>query len=470
MSIATTNPATGQVERTFEPLSEAEIEERIEIAARSFPAYRDTTLSRRAEWMLRAADILDDEADRIALTMTTEMGKTIAAARAEVQKSAKACRFYADRAEEFLSDIPADSEAVGAQSAFVSFQPLGPVLAVMPWNFPLWQVIRFAAPALMAGNVGLLKHSSNVPQTALFIEDLFRRAGFPKGVFQTLLIGSGEVERVLRDPRVRAATLTGSEPAGRSVAAIAGSEVKPTVLELGGSDPFIVMPSANLERAAEVGVASRCMNNGQSCIAAKRFIVHERIAEKFERRFVERMRALRVGDPREAETEVGPLVSEQARADVHALVQDATAKGAEVLCGGEPLPGPGWYYPPTAMRGITGEMRMFHEEVFGPVAALYRVTDISEAINVANATAFGLGSNAWTQKPEEQQRFIRELEAGQVFINGMTTSFPELPFGGIKNSGFGRELAAEGIRAFCNLKTVWVCAARGEGGEMGRCE
>jgi len=470
MQIATTNPATGQVERTFDPLTDAELDERVALASEAFAEYRYTTFAERAAWMLAAAEILEGEADQIALTMTTEMGKTLPAARAEAQKSAKACRFYARHAEEFLADVPADGESVGAQKAFIRFQPLGPVLAVMPWNFPLWQVIRFAAPALMAGNVGLLKHSSNVPQTALFLEDLFRRAGFPQGVFQTLLIGSEKVERVLRNPRVKAATLTGSEPAGRSVAAIAGSEVKPTVLELGGSDPFIVMPSANLERAVEVGVASRCLNNGQSCIAAKRFIVHVAVAEEFERRFVERMRTLKVGGPRGKGTDVGPLVSERARADVEALVTDAVSKGAEVLCGGESLTGPGWYYPPTVIRGVTPTMRLFHEEVFGPVAAIYRVSGLDEAIRLANATGFGLGSNAWTQEPAEQERFIRDLDAGQVFINGMTTSFPELPFGGIKNSGFGRELAGEGIRAFCNLKTVWVCGVRGEGGEMGRCE
>lgn len=471
MAIATTNPATGRIEKTFDPMSDEELEFRIERAAATFVSYRDTSFAQRAAWLNAAADILDAERDAIAAVMTTEMGKTFAAARAEVRKCATGCRFYADRAEGYLADEPTDPAPVHAARAFTRYQPLGAVLAVMPWNFPMWQVIRFAAPALMAGNVGLLKHSSNVPQTALFLEDLFERAGFPAGAFQTLLVGSGTVERVLRDPRVRAATLTGSEPAGRSVGSIAGSEVKPSVLELGGSDPFIVMPSADLDRAAEVGVTSRCMNNGQSCIAAKRFIVHESVADDFERRFVARMCALKVGDPMDGATDVGPLVTEQAREDIEAIVADARDKGATVFCGGERLPGPGWFYPPTVISGITPGMRMYREEVFGPVASLYRVGGIAEAIELANATAFGLGSNAWTSDPAEQDRFIRELDAGQVFVNGMTTSFPELPFGGTKNSGYGRELSSQGIRAFCNTKTVWVCDAVGDDGKgTGRCE
>ncbi|MHB9115445.1 MAG: NADP-dependent succinic semialdehyde dehydrogenase [Thermoleophilia bacterium] len=471
MAIATTNPATGQIEKTFDPISDDELERRIERAAATFASFRTTTFAQRAAWLNAAADILDAERDTIAAMMTTEMGKTFAAARAEVQKCATGCRFYAARAEDFLADEPADPAPVHAARAFTRYQPLGPVLAVMPWNFPLWQVIRFAAPALMAGNVGLLKHSSNVPQTALFLDGLFARAGFPTGAFQTLLIGAGTVERVLRDPRVRAATLTGSEPAGRSVGAIAGSEVKPSVLELGGSDPFIVMPSADLDRAAEVAVTSRCMNNGQSCIAAKRFIVDRRIADEFERRFVERMCALKVGDPMDDSTDVGPLATEQAREDIEAIVADAVNKGATVLCGGGRLPGPGWYYLPTVISEITPHMRMYREEVFGPVASVYRVGSIDEAIDLANATDFGLGSNAWTSDPAEQERFISELDAGQVFINGMTTSFPELPFGGTKNSGYGRELSTHGIRAFCNTKTVWVCDATDDDGKgTGRCE
>ncbi|MGP4025655.1 NADP-dependent succinic semialdehyde dehydrogenase [Actinomadura sp. 3N407] len=456
-TIATTNPATGEVEKTFDALADEEVDRRIARAAETFASYRTTSVARRAEWMRAAAGILDREAGGIAAMLTTEMGKTLKAAGAEAQKCAKACRFYADHAEEFLADRrPADAGDVGAQDAYVRYQPLGPVLAVMPWNFPLWQVIRFAAPGLMAGNVGLLKHSSNVPQTALFLEDLFRRAGFPEGAFQTLLIGSSKVERVLRDPRVKAATLTGSEPAGRSVASIAGDEVKPTVLELGGSDPFVVMPSADLEAAARTAAESRCLNNGQSCISAKRFIVDTGCADEFERLFVDNMRAQKVGDPMDDSTDVGPLVSEEGRTGVEELVADAVAKGATVLCGGERPEGPGFYYPPTVISGVTPGMRMYHEEVFGPVASLFRVRGVSEAVEVANATGFGLGSNAWTRDDAERERFVRELDAGQVFVNGKTTSYPELPFGGTKRSGYGRELSEEGMHAFCNAKTVWV--------------
>jgi succinate-semialdehyde dehydrogenase/glutarate-semialdehyde dehydrogenase len=456
MAIATVNPATGDTIKAFDSLSIEELEGKLARAAEAFQSYRLTTFAQRSGWLRAAADILEKDADAIAVTMTTEMGKPLKAAKAEALKCAKACRFYADHAEEFLADEPADTAAVGAKQAYTRYLPIGPVLAIMPWNFPLWQAMRFAAPALMAGNVGLLKHSSNVPQTALFLEDLFLRAGFPEGAFQTLLIGSDLVERVLRDRRVMAATLTGSTPAGQAVASVAGEEIKKTVLELGGSDPFVVLPSADLDKAAEVGVVARCQNNGQSCIAAKRFIVHEAVADEFERRFVEKMAALKLGDPMEESTDLGPLATEQGRADVEELMADAVDKGAKVLLGGQRPDGPGWFYPATVITGITPEMRMYFEEVFGPVAQIYRVSSVDEALDIANATVFGLGSNVWTNEPEEQDRFVRDMVAGAVFVNGMTTSYPDLPFGGVKTSGYGRELSAHGIREFCNIKAIWI--------------
>jgi succinate-semialdehyde dehydrogenase/glutarate-semialdehyde dehydrogenase len=388
--------------------------------------------------------------------LTTEMGKTITAARQEVEKTANTCRYYAERAEAFLADEPADADAVGAVRAYARYLPLGPILAIMPWNYPLWQAMRFAVPALMAGNVGLLKHASNVPASANYIEDLFRRAGFPAGAFQSLLISSGRVAGLLRDPRVVAATLTGSNPAGESVAAIAGSVTKKLVLELGGSDPFVVMPSADLARAAAVGVQARCLNNGQSCIAAKRFIVDAAVADEFESLFVAGMAGLRVGDPMDDATDVGPLASQQQRDEIDALVTDAVAHGATVLCGGSPLDGPGFFYPPTVVTGITDAMRIAREEVFGPVAVVYRVSGLDEAVAVANATQFGLGANVWSEDEDERARFVRDIDAGMVFVNGKVTSYPELPFGGVKASGYGRELAANGIREFCNIKTVWI--------------
>ena len=456
MAIATINPATGETIKTFSALSSDEIEVRLARADAAFRTYRLTTFAERAAWMNAAAGILEADVDEIAPLMTTEMGKTLAASKAEVLKCAKGCRFYAERAEGFLQPEPADADAVGATTAYAEYQPLGPVLAVMPWNFPLWQVFRFAAPALMAGNVGLLKHASNVPQTALVIEDVLRRAGFPEGVFQTLLIGSDAVERVLRDPRVRAATLTGSTPAGRSVASIAGDVVKPVVLELGGSDPFVVLPSADIAQAAKTAVTARVQNNGQSCIAAKRFIVHTDVYDEFAEQFVAQMAALRVGDPMADDTDVGPLANEQGVEDVEELVADAVQHGADVLCGGARIDGPGSFYPPTVVAGITPAMRAYTEELFGPVALLFRAADADEALEIANATVFGLGSNVWTNDRAEQQRFIRDLDAGMVFVNGMTISYPELPFGGVRESGVGRELSAHGIREFCNTKTVWI--------------
>jgi succinate-semialdehyde dehydrogenase/glutarate-semialdehyde dehydrogenase len=456
MAIATTNPVNGEVLKTFEAMSPEEVGHRIARAADGFEVLRRTSFAQRAGWLTAAAAILDAEVDAIAATMTTEMGKTLASAKAEVAKCAKACRFFAAHAERLLADEPADAAAVSATRAYAIYRPLGPVLAVMPWNFPLWQAMRFAAPALMAGNVGLLKHASNVPQTALFIEDLFRRAGFPDGSFQTLLIGADRVEQVLTDPRVRAATLTGSEGAGRAVAEIAGRTLKKTVLELGGSDAFVVMPSADLDKAAKVATTARCQNNGQSCIAAKRFIVHSDVYDEFTRAFVASMSALRLGDPMADGTDVGPLALEQVRDDVEAQIRDATARGARVLCGGERPAGRGWWFPPTVVSDLTEDMRMWSEEVFGPAAGLFRVGSYDEAVSLANATEFGLGANAWTNDPREQAAFPEDLDAGMAFINGMVTSYPELPFGGVRNSGYGRELSAHGIREFCNLKTVWI--------------
>ncbi|MFI5740638.1 NADP-dependent succinic semialdehyde dehydrogenase [Streptomyces anulatus] len=464
MPIATVNPANGELIRSFDALGEEETERRITAAAETFRQYRTTPFEQRAAWLNRAADLLDEDRDTIARTMTVEMGKPVTAARAEAAKCAKAMRWYAAHAEGLLADEHPDPDDVrdsGASRALVRYRPLGVVLAVMPWNFPLWQVVRFAAPALMAGNVGLLKHASNVPQTALYLEDLFHRAGFPAGCFRTLLIGSGAVESVLRDPRVTAATLTGSEPAGRAVAATAGDEVKKTVLELGGSDPYLVLPSADVEKAAATAVTARVQNNGQSCIAAKRFIVHADVYDAFAERFTAGMRALTVGDPLEEGTDIGPLSTEQGRTDLEELVDDAVERGAEALCGGrrpDKLGGGlenGWFYEPTVLASITTAMRIHREETFGPVATLYRVADLDEAVHLANDTPFGLSSNVWTRDPGEQERCARDLEAGGVFFNGMTASHPALPFGGIKRSGYGRELAGHGIREFCNATTLW---------------
>jgi succinate-semialdehyde dehydrogenase/glutarate-semialdehyde dehydrogenase len=456
MAIATVNPTTGQTERSFEPHTDAEVERRIANASAGFEELGRTTFAQRAAWLRTAAELLDNEAPDIAETMTTEMGKTLAAAKAEANKCATAMRFYAEHAEEFLADVPADAEDVKAKSAYVTYQPLGVVLAVMPWNFPLWQVVRFAAPALMAGNAGLLKHASNVPQTALYLGELFVRAGFPEGAFQTVLVGSDKVADIIADDRVQAATLTGSEAAGRSLAAEAGKHLKKTVLELGGSDPYVVMPSADVARAAEVAATARCQNNGQSCIAAKRFIVHTDVYDEFTEHFVKAMSQLTVGDPMRESTDVGPLATEQGRSDVAELVDDAVAHGAQVLVGGEIPERDGWWYPPTVIAGVTEKMRMFQEEVFGPVAALYRVDGYDEAVALANATSFGLGANAWTSDNGERDRFVRDLQAGLVFVNGMVASYPHLPFGGVKNSGYGRELSAVGIKEFCNAKSVWI--------------
>lgn len=457
MAIATINPTTGSTERTFEPHDEAEVERRIAQARSAHETLREAPFAQRAEWARATADLLDADTEPLARTLTTEMGKPVAQSRAEISKCAAALRYYADNAASFLADAPLeDPSAVGASRAWTRYQPLGVVLAVMPWNFPLWQVVRFAAPALMAGNTGVLKHASNVPQTALYLDEVFERGGFPAGSLRTVLIGSQQVESLIDDPRIAAVTLTGSEPAGRAVAARAGEQIKRSVLELGGSDPFVVMPSADLDAAVRTAVTARTQNNGQSCIAAKRFIVHADVYDAFAEKFVAAMGALTVGDPLDESVDVGPVATEAGRDDLAELVADARSAGASILLGGETPAGEGWFYPVTVIGDLPSSARLVREEAFGPVASLYRVSGRDEAVAVANQTDFGLSSAVWTRDAEEQRFFSDRLQAGGVFINGMTVSYPELPFGGIKRSGYGRELAAAGIREFCNLKTVWV--------------
>jgi succinate-semialdehyde dehydrogenase/glutarate-semialdehyde dehydrogenase len=453
MAIATINPATGQVIKSFDPLTSAAIETKLQKAIETFATYRHTSFAQRAEWMLKAAGILENEKEAFAKVMTLEMGKTLRSAVDEAAKCGWVCRYYAEHAEKFLADEVVET---GAKQSYIRYQPLGPVLAVMPWNFPFWQVLRFAAPALMAGNVGLLKHASIVPQSALLIEDIFRRAGFPDGAFQTLLIGSKEVDKILGDPRVMAATLTGSEQAGIEVGIGAAKRIKKVVLELGGSDPFIVMPSANLETATATAVKARIFNNGQSCIAAKRFIVAESIAEKFESLFAQKMAALKVGDPFDASTEVGPLSTPQGVEDLVRDVRKSVEAGAKILTGGKPLDRPGNFYAPTVLVNIPKDSPAYKEEMFGPVASVFRAKNIDDAIRIAHDSRFGLGASAWTNDAGEQRKFIDELDAGMVFINKMVASDPRIPFGGVKWSGHGRELGAWGIREFTNIKTVWV--------------
>jgi succinate-semialdehyde dehydrogenase/glutarate-semialdehyde dehydrogenase len=447
------NPATGEVVKRFDELTAGELEAKLALAARAFAKHRRTPFSARAACMKKAGDLLERDKRRLGTLMTLEMGKPLKAAIAEAEKCAWVCRYYAENAERFLADEPVETKA---SRSYVRYLPLGPVLAVMPWNFPFWQVFRFAAPALMTGNVGLLKHASNVPQCALAIEALFREAGFDEGVFQTLLIGAGKVAGVIADSRVEAVTLTGSEAAGSQVGAAAGKAIKKSLLELGGSDPFIVMPSADVDLAARTAVTARCINNGQSCIAAKRFIVHEQAYARFEKGFVDGMRALKVGDPMADGTDIGPLANQQTLDDVAGQVDASVAAGARLLCGGKRLPGPGYFYPPTVLADIPPQARAYREEVFGPVAALFKVKDLDEALALANDSSFGLGSSAWTNDAAEQRRFVDELEAGQTFINSMVVSDPRLPFGGVKRSGYGRELAVVGLREFVNAKSVWV--------------
>jgi succinate-semialdehyde dehydrogenase / glutarate-semialdehyde dehydrogenase len=460
MNIATIDPATGKTVRSFEPHSTAQVNEVLDKAVAAFLRHRRTSFAERARWMRKAGEILDAECGELGRLMTLEMGKPIKAAVAEAEKCATACRYYADNAEQFLADQPVEME--GGKS-WVAFQPLGVVLAIMPWNFPFWQVFRFAAPALMAGNVGILKHASNVPQCALAIEDVFRRAGFTGDAFQTLLVGSEAVEAIIGDPRVAAVTLTGSEGAGRSVASAAGRNLKKSVVELGGSDPFVVMPSANLEAAVSTAVTARMINNGQSCIAAKRFIVHERIYDDFVKRFVARVSSVRVGDPMDEATELGPLATSAIRDELDAQVRKSVAAGARLLTGGKKLDREGFYYAPTVLADIPPTAPAARDELFGPVASVFKVRDLAHAIRVANGTDFGLGASAWTQDDAERDRFVAEIESGLLFINGMVASDARLPFGGVKHSGFGRELGEFGIREFVNIKSVRVLEGRQAG-------
>ena len=453
MPIASVNPATGEKLKEFPAFNDSEIEKRLKLAERAFAQHRRRPFAERAQLMMATAGILDQEKGKLARTITLEMGKLLHAAQDEIVKCVRGCRFFAENSERFLEDEPAQTDAA---RSYVRYEPLGPVLAIMPWNFPFWQVFRFTAPALMAGNVGLLKHAANVPQCALAIENVLCRAGFEEGVFQTLLIEAKQVEKLIVDPRVKAVTLTGSEKAGSEVGSAAARQIKKSVLELGGSDAFIVMPSADFEDALTTAVKARTINTGQSCIAAKRFFVADKIYDDFLRQFVERMRALKIGDPLDETTELGPLATEQILQGVHEQVQKSIAAGAKLLTGGNRIHGPGFFYEPTVLINVPTESPAYREEVFGPVASVFRVRDAAEAIERANDTTFGLGASAWTNDPAEQELFTSELEAGMVFINAMVASDPRLPFGGVKHSGFGRELGATGIREFVNTKTIWI--------------
>ena len=456
MSMAVTNPTTGVVERTFEEDTAEMVGVKIALAQKAHEQLRQESYEQRAIWMRASADLMESDVATLSPMLVREMGKPIAQAEAEVHKCVKNMRFYAEKAAEFLADEPlTDPSSVNASAAYAMYQPLGVILAVMPWNYPLWQVMRFAAPALMAGNTGVLKHASNVPESALYLHTLFTRGGFPEGSFGTLMIGAGLVNSVIDDWRVKAVTLTGSEPAGRAVAERAGRQIKKSVMELGGSDAFIVMPSADIAQSAAVAITARINNNGQSCIAGKRFLIHADIYDEWVASFVQGMQALVMGDPMDPATQVGPLATKNGQRDISELVEDAKAKGASVLVGGELPEGPGYFYPPTIIANITPDMRITMEEAFGPLASIYRVKDRDEAITIANQTTFGLSSAIWSTDAEEQNYFTEKLDAGAVFVNGMTISYPELAFGGVKDSGFGRELGAPGIREFTNMKTIW---------------
>ncbi|HEX9433708.1 MAG TPA: NAD-dependent succinate-semialdehyde dehydrogenase [Burkholderiales bacterium] len=453
MKLQSIDPSTGELIESFDEISDAELEAALARAQQAFRAYRTTSFAARAGWLSKAAQILEGEKDKWAHVMTREMGKTYKAAVAEAEKCAWACRYFAENGERFLADEAIETDA---DKSYVRYLPLGPVLAVMPWNFPFWQVMRFAAPALMAGNVGLLKHASNVPRCALALQEIFRRAGFPAGAFQTLLMSSKRVARVIADERVKAVTLTGSDLAGSQVAEQAGKHIKKSVMELGGSDPFIVLPSADLDTAVRTAITARNLNNGQSCIAAKRFIVHAQIYDEFERRMVEGLERLKVGDPMREDTDVGPLATAQILETVQRQVDESVQAGARLLAGGKRLDRPGNFYPVSALAGIPQGAPAYREEVFGPVALLFKVRDLGEAIELANSSAYGLGSSVWTSDEEERRRCVDELEAGSTFINAMVVSDPRLPFGGVKRSGYGRELSRDGIREFVNVKAVSI--------------
>lgn len=453
MTISSIDPATGKTTQTFEETTDAQIEDKLKLALRTFQTHKALSFAERAQHMRNAAELLDRDKRVYAQMMTEEMGKTLKSAVAEAEKCAVACRYYAEHAQEFLRDEQVET---GATASYIRYLPLGPVLAVMPWNFPFWQVIRFAAPALMAGNVGLLKHASNVPRCALALEALFTQAGFAHGAFQSLLIDSKRVAKLIDDPRIRAVTLTGSEAAGVSVASQAGKQLKKAVLELGGSDPFIVMPSADIAEAAKTAVTARNINNGQSCIAAKRFIIHERVYDEFERRMLERLARLKVGNPMQEDIDIGPIATEAGRDGIADQVERSVQAGAKLLIGGKKLPGPGYFYAATALTDIPESAPAYREEVFGPVALLFKVKSAAEAIALANDSDFGLGSSVWTRDAAERERFVNELEAGLTFVNAMVASDPRLPFGGVKRSGFGRELGNIGIREFVNIKSVVI--------------
>jgi succinate-semialdehyde dehydrogenase/glutarate-semialdehyde dehydrogenase len=453
MSMQSINPATGEILETFPEASAADLERAVAAAHAAFLEWRQTSFATRSPLMRRAADVLRARRAEFARTMALEMGKPVVQGEAEVDKCAWTCDVYAEQAEAYLRPQPRETDAF---KSYVRFDPLGPVLAVMPWNFPFWQVFRFAAPALMAGNAAILKHASNVPRCALQIEEVFREAGFPRGLFASVLVSSAAVAGLIADPRIAAVTLTGSDHAGSQVAQHAGRELKKTVLELGGSDPFIVLADADVTTAARVAADARLVNSGQSCIAAKRFIAVEPVADAFLARFADELRARRMGDPLARETQVGPQARADLRDTLHAQVEESVKRGARRVLGGEVPPGPGAFYPPTLLAAVDRGMPAFDEETFGPVAAVIRAKDDADAIRLANDSVFGLGASLWTQDRARAERLAAQIEAGSVFVNGLVKSDPRLPFGGIKRSGYGRELSEYGIHEFVNIKTVWI--------------